>query len=265
MTSTRLAAAGVGLAILLPAILWGGPIAVSVLVGLFGLIALDEYARMAFPADHWLAFGWLALVTGALYGCALGGGPALAAAAYAVGTLATMAFVALRPGASLDGAADRAGRYLLGFTWVGLLGTVALLRWHDHGVMWVFVALTIPWAGDTGAYFAGRAFGRHKMAPRVSPKKTWEGFAGGILTSIVGVLIVRAVEGQTLGVVESVLLGGLLSASAVVGDLSESALKRAFGVKDSGWIMPGHGGILDRVDSLLFVAPLLYVYVTLRP
>lgn len=260
MTGTRLAVGLGGLAVLLPAILFGGVPAVVIIVALAGLICIDEYARMAFPGEHQVHFAFLVLAIGAVFASTLWGGITAGAGAAAGAILASMAFVALRPGATLEGAADRAGRLVLGLAWLSLLTVLPLLRSLDHGLMWVFLALTIPWAGDTGAYFAGRTFGKHKMAPRVSPKKTWEGFAGGITLSIVGVLIVRAVEGGTLGIVQSVLLGGLLSASSVVGDLSESVLKRAFGVKDAGRILPGHGGILDRIDSLLFVAPLLYLY-----
>lgn len=265
MTGTRLFVALIGLAVLLPAILWGGPVAVEIIVAIALLIGLDEYARMAFPDDQRAALAWQALAAALFFVAALHGGPIWAAAAAAFAIMGSMGFVALRPGASLAGAADRVGRHVLGIAWVGgLLVFLPLIRGLDHGVAWIFLVLTIPWAGDTGAYFAGRAFGKHKMAPKVSPKKTWEGFAGGLLTSILGVFIVRAVGDLPISILEGVLLGAVLGAAAVMGDLSESLLKRAFDVKDSGWIMPGHGGLLDRIDSLLFVAPWLYAFAALR-
>ena len=264
MTLTRLLAALVGLAIILPAILWGGPWAVEGLVAVAGLLALDEYARMAFPKDNRAALTWHVGASAVVFVAVVHGNAALAGGAAAFAVMGSMAYVALRPGDALEGAADRVARHVLGIGWVGLLVSLVLLRRLDHGVAWIFLCLTIPWAGDTGAYFAGRAFGSHPMAPRISPKKTWEGFAGGITMSIVGVFIVRAVGNLPLSIVEGVVLGALLGAAAVLGDLSESLLKRAFDVKDSGWIMPGHGGILDRIDSLLFVAPLLYLFAALR-
>ena len=117
------------------------------------------------------------------------------------------------------------------------------------------------------AYFAGRAFGRRKLYPLVSPKKTWEGFFGGLAGSVIGLLIVRLVglswQWTDLTPFDCVVLGVVLGSAAVAGDLSESLMKRAYGVKDSGWIMPGHGGLLDRIDSVLFVAPLLVGYLHL--
>lgn len=263
MTGTRLVVALIGLAVLLPAILWGGPVAVEIIVAIALLIGLDEYARMAFPADNWPAFAWQAAASAVLFVAVLHGGPVWAGAAAAFAVMGSLGFVALRPGDSLQGAADRVGRHVLGIGWVGLLLFLPLIRGLDHGVAWIFLVLTIPWAGDTGAYFAGRAFGKHPLAPRVSPKKTWEGFAGGLVAAIVGVFIVRAVADLPIALWEAVALGAALGSAAVLGDLSESLLKRAFDVKDSGWIMPGHGGILDRIDSLLFVAPLLYAFAAL--
>jgi len=264
VTLVRLAAAGVGLLIIVPALIWGGELAVELIVPIAGLVCLGEYAAMAFPADRRVAFSWLAVGSALVYGTVLYVGLHWVAMALALVVMITMGLVALRPGPTLQGAADRMSRYLLGITWIGgMLVFLPLLRRLDQGILWVFLVLVIPWAGDTGAYFAGRAFGRHPMSPRVSPKKTWEGFAGGITLSIVGVFIVRAASPSSLGVLDGLLLGAGLGAVAVVGDLSESLLKRSYDVKDSGWIMPGHGGLLDRVDSLLFVGPLLYLYLTL--
>ena len=124
----------------------------------------------------------------------------------------------------------------------------------------IFLALAIPWLGDTGAYFAGRAFGRHKLYELISPKKTIEGYVGGVITATIGVFVIRSLGLPALGVIDCLVIGVIIGTAAVLGDLAESLLKRAFGVKDSGRIMPGHGGLLDRIDSLLFVLPLLYGY-----
>lgn len=122
----------------------------------------------------------------------------------------------------------------------------------------------MTWLGDTGAYFAGRFAGKTPLFPRVSPKKTREGVVGGVFASVIGACIVKQVGGVDIGWGPLVALAVVLDLAGVVGDLAESLLKRAWGVKDSGWIMPGHGGILDRVDALLFTAPLLWGFVLLR-
>ena len=128
------------------------------------------------------------------------------------------------------------------------------------GVPWVILAFVVTWANDTFAYFAGHAFGRHKLYERISPKKTWEGFAGGAVGSVVGALVTRwlLLEGA-LSPAAAVVIGLGAAVLGPLGDLAESMVKRAAGVKDSSRIIPGHGGLLDRIDALLFVAPWIYV------
>lgn len=257
---TRLIAALVGLAVLLPALVLGGTTAVEIIVPLAALLCVLEYAAMAFPDDRAVATAWMTLGAGAVYAAALYAPGAPVAWLAGVVVIATLIFVTLRPGASLEGAADRIGRYLVGMGWIGLLGFLPLVRRLEHGLAWVFLILVISWLGDTGAYFAGRFFGKRKLHPRVSPKKTWAGAVGGVVAAALGALVVREVASLDLGVAEALLLAAALCVAGILGDLSESLLKRSFSVKDSGWILPGHGGMLDRIDSLLFVAPLLYGY-----
>ena len=128
------------------------------------------------------------------------------------------------------------------------------------GVGWVILAFVTTWANDTFAYFAGHSFGRHKLYERISPKKTWEGFAGGIAGSVVGALVTRwlLLAGE-LSVPAAVVVGLGAAVLGPLGDLAESMIKRAAGVKDSSRIIPGHGGLLDRIDALLFVGPWVYV------
>jgi len=260
---TRLLAAAVGLAVLLPTIVFGGQVAVEGIAVIAAAICLWEFATMAFSDDTPVAFGWLVGCFGAWYGTALYGPLELVSVVGGLVLLATFVFVTLRPGESLQGAADKVGRYMLGTVWIGLLMSLPALRRLDDGLAWVFAVLVISWCGDTGGYFAGKYFGRTKLYPLVSPKKTWEGVLGGVLLATAGLFVVRAVALPVLTVVDVMVLGPVLCLSGVVGDLSESLLKRAFGVKDSGSIMPGHGGLLDRIDSVLFVAPLLFAYVAL--
>ncbi len=149
--------------------------------------------------------------------------------------------------------------------YVGLpLGLVALIRSRFEGTneayWWILLALLATWGTDTAAYFVGRAIGRHKLAPKISPKKTIEGAAGGIF---VGTLAVMLVGGLGLGLPGFLTfpLGLVLTVASILGDLFESWTKRRFDIKDSGKIIPGHGGLLDRIDSLLPVALLVYLFI----
>jgi phosphatidate cytidylyltransferase len=157
---------------------------------------------------------------------------------------------------------------VLAWLYCGLLvATVVGLRLR-FGVGWVILAFVVTWANDTFAYFAGHAFGRHKLFERISPKKTWEGFAGGAVGSVAGALVTRAVMPDlhaTLAVLPAIAIGAGGAVLGPLGDLAESLIKRGAGVKDSGKIIPGHGGLLDRIDALLFVAPWVYVFAALLP
>ena len=126
------------------------------------------------------------------------------------------------------------------------------------GRSWLLFTLLVVFACDTGAYAVGRLVGRHRMAPRLSPNKTWEGAAGGFAASVGAALLVGVVFELEAPFWQQALIGAVASVAAQVGDLAESALKRAANVKDSGSIMPGHGGILDRMDSILFALPAVY-------
>jgi phosphatidate cytidylyltransferase len=140
-----------------------------------------------------------------------------------------------------------------------LLASLVGLRLR-FDVGWVILAFVVTWGNDTFAYFTGHAFGRHKLFERISPKKTWEGFAGGAVGSVVGALVTRWLllrPELSIGLAVGIGLGGALLGP--LGDLAESMVKRAAGVKDSGRIIPGHGGLLDRIDALLFVSPWIYV------
>lgn len=257
---TRILAAAVGLGGLLPALFFGGVIAVDVIVGLVLLVLISEYAAMAFPDDRTASAAYLVLSIAVCTGFPLYTGPAHWGPAWMLTLIVTMIWVVLRPGPELSRAADRFARLYAGTIWLSLLVCIPMLRRLDHGLGWVFLVLAISWCGDTGGYFAGRFFGKNKLYPRISPKKTWEGVAGGVLFAIGGVFAVRHLGLPILTPVEAVVLGAVLCLAGVVGDLAESMLKRSFDVKDSGWIMPGHGGLLDRTDSVLFVAPLVYAF-----
>ncbi|MBN9336341.1 MAG: phosphatidate cytidylyltransferase [Chryseobacterium sp.] len=126
----------------------------------------------------------------------------------------------------------------------------------------VFMLFVLIWSSDTFAYLTGKFFGKHKMAPKVSPKKTWEGFAGGVILTLILGFFVEKYFPELRG--NWMIVGLLISIFAPLGDLVESQLKRSFAVKDSGNIIPGHGGILDRLDSFIICAPVIYLYFILE-
>ncbi|HEY8910541.1 MAG TPA: phosphatidate cytidylyltransferase [Desulfosporosinus sp.] len=155
-----------------------------------------------------------------------------------------------------------AGFNLLSIFYTVLLSYLYLLRQLPRGMEWAFFAILLVWATDTGAYLIGRQFGRHLLAPHVSPKKTVEGSLGGLMFSIIVAIVFWRIIGGTSWI-PYIFFGVVIGISAQVGDLFESALKRSAGVKDSGMLIPGHGGILDRFDSLIFALPLVYYGVIL--
>ena len=142
----------------------------------------------------------------------------------------------------------------------GSSGTVFGAPAGEAGAYLVFLAMGATWSNDTFAYFAGRSLGKHKMAPLVSPKKTWEGAAGGLLGAFVAILLMRHFLLPELPLVGTLLYGLAMATFTPIGDLCESLLKRSSGVKDSGNLIPGHGGVLDRIDALLFGLPITYLF-----
>lgn len=163
----------------------------------------------------------------------------------------------------LQQSAFRVAVGVFGPLWIGGgLGAIALVRVKggDFGPAYVVFVLGLAWVSDTGGYFAGRAFGKHKLYEKVSPKKTVEGAIGGVVATVIVAVALRFVILQAVSIRDAVILGVLGSVLGMLGDLGESLLKRSTGVKDSGGIVPGHGGILDRIDAVLVTAPLVLVY-----
>jgi phosphatidate cytidylyltransferase len=148
-----------------------------------------------------------------------------------------------------------------GFLYVPfLLSHLVLARALPHGIAWVFMLLFVVMCGDSAAFYVGTALGKHRLYPEVSPKKSVEGAVGGLAGSVAGALVARGVFYPELAIVHAVAIALLLGLLGQAGDLFESMIKRSCGVKDSGTIIPGHGGMLDRLDSILFAAPALYYY-----
>jgi phosphatidate cytidylyltransferase len=154
---------------------------------------------------------------------------------------------------------------VLGTTYVGMLsGSLIRLR-HDfpEGSKLVYFLLLVVWLGDSGAYYVGKTFGKHKLSPRISPKKTIEGLMGGVAASVITAVVIHFTFFPQFPLLHAIIAGVILSIAGVIGDLAESMWKRSADVKDSGTLLPGHGGFLDRFDSILFTAPILYSYWTL--
>lgn len=180
----------------------------------------------------------------------------------AVTALALPAAMLLSPGPFERRLKDLAitafGVLYVGFT----LSTIVSTRALPAGELFVLFVAIVTWAADTGAYYAGTLWGKHLLAPSVSPKKTLEGVGGGLILAVGAALAACAWFVPQLSLVDALILGLLLTVAGLLGDLWESMIKRRVGVKDSGSILPGHGGMLDRLDSLLFTAPTFYYYVT---
>jgi phosphatidate cytidylyltransferase len=169
----------------------------------------------------------------------------------------------LRPGQPAQGA-GRTAWLMAGPLYLGvLLAALLLLFLRENGARWMVLVMTISWFGDTAAYFSGRALGRNKLYELISPKKTVEGAVGGLLGSALAALLASFWYLPSLPPGQGVALGVVAGALGQLGDLGVSLIKRGAGVKDSGFLVPGHGGILDRIDALLLVAAAVWIYLTL--
>jgi phosphatidate cytidylyltransferase len=222
-----------------------------------GLLALDELYVMARALRPLVLGGYLGFVL-TLLGLQLGGSDWMLA-----GLLSTFvfAFVVYGLAGVRQSATTSFGVTILGVVWIGAgIGCLLLIRdIPDHGFWAVMAVLFTVFAADTGAFFVGRTLGRHRMAPAISPAKSWEGFVGGVLAAVgVAFLILYKDRDVFLTIPQSLVLGLVVALAAVLGDLFESAVKRDLEVKDSGRVLAGHGGMLDRLDSLLWAGPAAY-------
>jgi phosphatidate cytidylyltransferase len=238
------------------------PIATVALVGVACAIGIVELFAML-AAGGIVPFRVTAMGCAALAFLSLAW-PGLALAPVLPAITLLLAAAALGRAGEMPASVPAAAASLFAAAYVGALGgTLAALRTlppDENGAWRVTLLLAIAMSSDSFAYFAGSAFGRHKLAPRVSPGKTIEGLAGGLVGGIVAALLVRRFGLPEIPLAAAIVLGIVVAVVGVVGDLVESLLKRWSGVKDSGRLFPGHGGMLDRLDSLLFGAPVLYYY-----
>jgi phosphatidate cytidylyltransferase len=252
------------LAVGMPALLFGG-IPFFLFLGFFVVVAAYEYTQMframQIEPSTWITVGgvFLILVTRDFYP-EFAGGMFAALMLVALG-YHTFAYERGRDKAALDFAATAAGLAYLG--WVGAY--LLDLRNLPNGGWWVFLVLPSIWMADTGAYSIGAAYGRHRLAPRLSPKKSWEGYWAGVITgTLYGGFFAFAYSTWgplEISIWQGAALGLILSVIAPLGDLGESLFKRPAGIKDSGTLIPGHGGAFDRLDAWLWAALIGYYYI----
>ena len=194
-------------------------------------------------------------------------GVASAEALLALGVMAAMAWQVFSYARSEKTAALDFNINLGGLLYIGWLGSFLIsLRNLPDGTWWFMTVLPAIWLADAGAYLVGSRIGRHRMAASISPKKSWEGYIAGIVTGILGTAALAALwhlRAPAVTVEKALVIGAVVSVLSPLGDLGESMLKRGFGVKDTSQILPGHGGIMDRIDSWLWAAPIGYYIITL--
>jgi phosphatidate cytidylyltransferase len=271
MLRDRVRSAAILVPPLLVALWLGGPW-ILVVVGVAVLVGAWEAFRLLTQAGH-ASLPLLGIVLAVIVALGDGvqqlpGGSGLLLAALGVVLVGTGALTRPDPREGLAVFATTT----FGALYVGLLGFVArlgqtgvavdpdaLLGWLGTERAWILLLLLVVWAYDTAAYFAGRRFGQHAFMSHISPTKTMEGVVGGVVAAAVVGAVVVALLGRPW--LAGIGFGLLVAAAAQAGDLAESMLKRAAGAKDSGAMIPGHGGLLDRIDSFLFAAPVAYFYV----
>ena len=261
---SRIASAAVGLP-LLALVIWIGSPWFSMLAALAAAIGALELCNMARQQGGrpvaLLAAGSAAALVGVAHILSSGSPvPTALGAVFATGAMMSLAWLLWRshPGVGL---ADWGFTVAASIYTGGLLAYAPLLRGIEQGRGWVFLLAVVTFTGDTSAFLVGRSFGKHPLASRTSPGKTWEGAVGGLLGAIGASLASAFIFDLDVELGLVLVLGGLMGIAGQVGDLTESRLKRAAGVKESGWLIPGHGGVLDRLDSIVFNLVLVYYFV----
>ena len=261
MLKKRIITALVGLPLLI-AVVWFGEPWFTILVAIWGLLAASEFYRMVSAAKV-LPLTYFGLIWALLFIL----GPHVD---YDLTTPLLLTSAVILPLIWLLLRRQKEGAFMSwawtigGILYIGwLLSHLVALRGLDDGRNWVFLALLATFASDTAAFFVGRAIGKHHLAPHISPGKTWEGAIAGVLAAIIISLLFTLPTSLQLPLNywQAVLLGLLVSVFGQLGDLVESLLKRNTGVKESGKLIPGHGGILDRTDSIVFAGIVVYYYV----
>lgn len=241
------------------AVAWAGGWWFVGFVALFATVAAWEALRLLEREDFFEPVMWLGLVTvaGLVLEAGLQPDPLRFQAFLVLAVLLglTVALFLNRPGAAGDWTLTLGIAVYLGLT----LRFLALMRLLPDGLSWVTLAALTTWITDSGAYFIGKGIGKHKLWPRISPKKTWEGLLGGMAVGTTAAAFLGPWLLQGLTWPQGILIGLLIGIIGPIGDLSESLFKRQVGAKDSSTLIPGHGGFFDRADSFIFVSPIIYL------
>lgn len=256
----RITSALVGLPIVGLLVFWREPLGLLALCLVVAVLALREYTAMTMPGRPAAERAGVVLAGVGLF-FALYFWPDLGALWFLAATLAVALLILVRA-VDLPAAGARLFAAEFGVIYVGgLLAALPLL--HRIGSAWLALTIAVTFANDTGAYFVGRAFGRHKLAPALSPGKTIEGALGGLAAGLTVTFVTGWAFMPSLSITDRLAIGLVAGVVGPAGDLVESLMKRAAGVKDSGRSIPGHGGMLDRIDALLFVGAYVYLHVRL--
>lgn len=229
-------------------------------MALFSAIGIAEFYRMALP-ERRLELPLAALSGSALIFIPLAGNDTLLLSGIGLLFIGFSLLFLFRV-RTIDTAAREVAFAMLAFLYIPfLLIHLVQLRQTTFGIQWLLVIMLIVMTNDSAAYYSGSAFGKHRLYPLVSPKKSIEGAVGGLFGSLSGTLLAKFTFFPQLTLTDAAATALIVGMVGQAGDLFESLLKRSFGVKDSGTIIPGHGGVLDRIDSILFAAPITYYYV----
>jgi phosphatidate cytidylyltransferase len=263
MLRNRLITAGVLIPFIVPMIVLAGPAGVAVLVAIFGGIALWEFAA-ALPGlrqgvGRWLGMGLGAAMIAATYALP-GRSVGVVAVAAPLVVLAIHLVLFHRIEKTVDSASQMV--LALGYVIAPLCHAVLLAR-LEYGAAWVMYVLLVICLGDAGAYFAGKYHGKHRLAPTISPGKTIEGLGGGFAGNLLGTILVKICVPGILPFKWLLLMTALLAVAGPLGDLCASGVKRRLQIKDYGSALPGHGGVMDRADSLIFAFPTAYYFIVI--
>jgi phosphatidate cytidylyltransferase len=264
----RFVTALLAIPLLIAAIQWQNPLGVWLWVLVAQVAGLREWMNMTMPKEPLFDRGFC-VVLGVAYATLIyycSGEQVVLFGLWGVTVLGFLFFL-FRHGA-IETVAARVAYLLSGILYAGvLILPLALMKRRSDGGAWIYICLTSAWLSDTGAYFAGRFIGKYwgkKLWPAISPKKTWVGGFGGLFGSLVALSIAKLWYLPALTWLDVGLIAVPANILGQLGDLCESLIKRSVGVKDSGVLLPGHGGMLDRIDALLFVVPYVYAFAEIR-
>ncbi|MBW7956640.1 MAG: phosphatidate cytidylyltransferase [Deltaproteobacteria bacterium] len=261
----RVATGAVLIPIIVAIVLYAGPYWILAVSAVIAVLAFSEFNALARVDARDRVLDWLGIVSGLI----------IILAEYYLGPVflapALLAFVflfffySMVSGRTIGDSSIDTAHKTLGLLYIALpISFITPLRELPQGQWWLLFLLVVVWANDTFALSVGKTLGKHKLSPEISPKKTVEGAVGGIIGGIIAAFVFARLAGLGPDYLGITALSAGIGLIAIVGDLAESVLKRSAGVKDSGAIIPGHGGMLDRIDSLIFNIPFVYFYLTFR-